>query len=66
MKERKNNTKGQHGGPRPNSGRPAVKDKRKTRTFSASDKEYKDMLEKANKIGLSLSEYIRQKTLHDN
>lgn len=59
--------KGQHGGPRPNSGRPRLdsSEKRKNRVYTASDDEYEIIRKKAEKLGLTPSEYVREKALQD-
>ena len=46
-------------------GRPAMKpdDKRKTRTVKMNDDEWKELQARAAVLGLSASDYIRQRTL---
>jgi len=53
------------GGPRPGAGRPAMTadQKRKLRSFKASDKEWKLIHQAAKESGLKVSEYIRKKTI---
>ena len=49
----------------PGPGRPAMADeeKRKPRSFKATDQEWQAIQERAAAAGLSAGEYIRQKTL---
>lgn len=55
---------GQHGGARPGAGRPpAGEQKRKVRTFKASDEEWAEIRRKAKMAGLTISEYIRIRVL---
>lgn len=57
-----NDTK--HGGKRPGAGRPVVNDKRKLRSFKATDSEWEQIQQKAHNAGFSsASEYIRAKAL---
>lgn len=53
------------GGYREGAGRPEVREeeKRKIRTFTASDEEWKELKLRAKNNNLSISEFIRMKTL---
>ncbi len=51
------------GGYRPGSGRPQIDNPKKPRSFKATDKEWELIQKKANQLGLTTSEYIRQKAL---
>jgi len=56
--------RGQHGGARIGAGRPPVgENKRKPRSFKATDEEWQEIKRKAKKSGLTISEYIRKKAL---
>lgn len=56
-----------HGGYRPNSGRPALPkvEVKKTRSIKFSDREWGLIREFAEKKGVSISEYVRQKALRN-
>lgn len=51
------------GGARPGAGRPAVEDKRKARSFKATDAEWKAIQQAAEEAGMTASEYIRAMTI---
>lgn len=51
------------GGYRPGAGRPPSDDKKKSRTFKATDTEWSQIKEKAAQAGLTASEFIRLKSL---
>jgi hypothetical protein len=48
------------------AGRPAVTEKRTTRTFKATDAEWQAIQEKAAVVGQSASEFIRSKTIGED
>lgn len=58
-----NNTTNTHGGKRTGVGRPPVDNLRRIRTIKATDEEWESIRKNAEKEGLSISEYIRKKSL---
>lgn len=56
-------TKATHGGKRAGAGRPPEADKRKQRAIAMTDAEWAKISAAAKAEGISISEYIRKKTL---